>query len=163
MAIIKTSKAHRRNLPLITIIGLIQFNENLEAEIEDDKVDELLESDDSISLVEEDFKVDTTDLDNKDDEDKDEGNQQSNDDNTSLDNQEITNSSTIENQTPNPQDITGSQVEGKKEAIDDQVVIDELNKMTVADLKALAVSQNLPEDEWKKLNKPDLVEYLAKK
>lgn len=180
----KTSQIHRRNLTITTIVGDISFDSNLVAELEEDKLIELMDSDSSITLLD----VDNSEYSNPD---------QSNIDTDNLEvfnlkakvaeledeivileakNSELENanlslslelavlkpSTSGENSTKETAQSTQSTtiVEETQEHLQ---IIKELSKNSVEQLKDLAKSQNLPEEEWSKLNKVNLVEYLSTK
>jgi len=150
---IKTTKAHRANkkVQYTKEIGTVQFDENCEAEVTQEQFDALKLVDTSI--------IAATQVANVEKEKQVE---------TKPDAPEPVKpepEKTKETETEKPAEDEKTQVDADIPEVDDEHFDGEvdLNEFTVKELHEIAKEAGYPEDEWKKLKKQDLIEYLKNK
>lgn len=133
---IQTNKAHRFGETFITSQGEITWDEKGFAQVTKEVAEKLCEEDDSISIIEsKPSSIPSKPKDNK-----------------------------VETPLPTPpksKDKVEDSENDEKESEDMKKVKAVLNAKLMPELHELA--KQFPEEEWKKLNKPDLVNYLAGK
>jgi hypothetical protein len=154
MVKISTGLAHRAKMSCSTIVGIINWDENLEAliEISDVKLKQLLNSDSTIKVVEEQNNITGTKppADTKPPVIEEKTTQLIGVHTTAL-----MNALQLEIAKIPPAEMTEEKMK--------EIATVEMNKLTVKVLHEICEEKKAPESEWKSLLKDDLIKYLLSK